>query len=216
MNMKVFVENRVIFLSRKPPAKISSEEISVHCFSKMQIQKAYLEFEKDDHIKRLTLWSSEDYKTLQEEFFSFFKVVKAAGGVVKSGGNELLVIFRNGKWDLPKGKIDSVKKSSPKNSSKRTETNAEAAIREVMEETGLTQVNITKKLLPTFHIYTHKDSRILKKTYWFGMAAGVNQPLIPQTDEGISIVQWIKAKEVNKILENSFPSLKTLFLSAFK
>jgi 8-oxo-dGTP pyrophosphatase MutT (NUDIX family) len=52
-------------------------------------------------------------------------IIKAGGGIVVNEQNEVLLIYRRGKWDLPKGKLDD------------GETIEECALREVKEETGL-------------------------------------------------------------------------------
>jgi ADP-ribose pyrophosphatase YjhB (NUDIX family) len=136
---------------------------------------------------------------MKRHFFSFFKVIEAAGGVVMNEKNEILVIFRSGKWDLPKGKID-------KNESIRN-----AALREVMEETGLEHLAITGKLMITYHIYIRKERMILKPTHWFEMQAESTSELKPETREDISLVTWKSREEIPVLLRNTYHSLEDLF-----
>jgi 8-oxo-dGTP pyrophosphatase MutT (NUDIX family) len=123
------------------------------------------------------------------------KLIDAAGGLVRNEKNEMLLIFRNGKWDLPKGKLE------------KDETPAYAAIREVEEECGIKELTITKPLSPTFHTYIHKEKMVLKKTYWFEMICTDKKELIPQTEEGITEVKWMKEEEVKNALENTYHSI---------
>ena len=112
-------------------------------------------------------------KDLWKDFKEIYKIEKAAGGLVRNPKNELLMIFRRGHWDLPKGKIE-------KNEGKK-----EAALREVKEETGLENVNLEDLIGKTYHTYSdNKDRRILKVTYWYNMRTD-EKNLIPQTEEDI-------------------------------
>jgi len=120
--------------------------------------------------------------------------------VVRNENNEILVIFRKGKWDLPKGKIEKGK-----------ETFKQAAIREVQEETGLKTLTITGKLITTYHLYFKKERMVLKPTYWFEMFAESSNKLTPGETENISIVAWLKKEDLPGILNNTYNSLKELF-----
>jgi 8-oxo-dGTP pyrophosphatase MutT (NUDIX family) len=143
-----------------------------------------------------------------EKFFKLFKsaflVIHAAGGVTLSG-NRLLFIFRNGKWDLPKGKTDP------------GETPAEAAIREVREETGIQVQNITKQLQSTFHIYKseYPETRgqwIFKETFWFEMICGEKGVVVPQREEGITQARWMRRNNLEEVLANTYENLKQVIL----
>jgi 8-oxo-dGTP pyrophosphatase MutT (NUDIX family) len=217
--MIIFLDDRIIKLSRKPSKCVSENERMYEYSSSIQVTRAFEEFEKKENLHSLVFWSDDNFKQLKHDFFSLFKYIKAAGGLVKNERNEFLVIFRYGKWDLPKGKINFYKTQSgiPSNKDKRTpELGADAAIREVMEETGLKQVSITGQLSSTYHIYYQKNTRYLKKTYWFSMSAESEQSLIPQSDEDISIVKWAAKDELQEIAEHSYSSLGKLFRSAQK
>jgi 8-oxo-dGTP pyrophosphatase MutT (NUDIX family) len=139
---------------------------------------------------------------LWSAFQSLFVLLPAAGGVVKSEEG-FLFIFRKGRWDLPKGKIDE------------DESEEDAAIREVKEETGLENFTITGPLPSSWHIYRspwekHQNKWILKETKWFAMAAEADQPLIPETGEDIEKAEWIKYPDFRRILDNTYPNLKKL------
>ena len=133
-----------------------------------------------------------------EIFCDAHKLIKAAGGVVYNDNNQLLMIFRNGKWDLPKGKLQI------------DEDIKTCAIREVEEECGVTGLHITQKLLDTYHTYELKGEKILKCTYWFEMKTSFKGNLAPQTEEGITEVVWVDKKDIAEKLENSFANINEL------
>lgn len=134
------------------------------------------------------------------EFSENFKIVKAAGGIVRNKKNELLAIRRNGIWDLPKGKIESGEKIE------------EAATREVEEECGIGDLQIEDYFDTTFHVYPLKNKiNAFKPTYWFAMTTKFEGHLIPQLEEGITEAKFLSKREEDEIKEITFPSLKSLF-----
>ena len=138
----------------------------------------------------------KNFLKLKSAFFKHFTLIKAAGGLVKNSNGEILLIFRRGKWDLPKGKLD------------KGETLEACALREVTEETGLENLELRPLIQITFHTYTLFGKHILKETHWYAMTAKGAEALIPQTEEDISEIQWVKKKELKKYLSNTFPSVK--------
>ena len=135
--------------------------------------------------------------------WNFFTIVEAAGGAVTNVNGELLCIFRNDRWDLPKGKIEE------------GESHDEAAIREVEEECGLTGLELGKELLTTYHTYFHKRRWVLKPTYWYAMKVKGSPALVPQIEEGITKVEWIGKERSEEIIEDTYPSLRNIFRSAW-
>ncbi len=140
---------------------------------------------------------SNDIEKIWEEFNSFYKPIAAAGGIVKKD-DKILVIYRLGKWDLPKGKMEE------------GESKEESALREVEEECGVTALKIVDKLPEVLHTYTLKGQRILKTTYWFEMTTDFSGTMKPQTEEDISIVKWVDAEGMKEVLANTYPSIKDL------
>ncbi|MCQ2269787.1 MAG: DUF3109 family protein [Bacteroidales bacterium] len=130
-----------------------------------------------------------------------YEDIKAAGGVVFNANDEVLLIYRRGKWDFPKGKAE------------KGETIEETALREVGEETGLTQLSIVKSLPSTFHTYMMDDKWVGKETYWYVMKTDGQEDLVPQTEEDIVEARWVKAGEVEKLLRDSYPTLQELWKS---
>lgn len=141
----------------------------------------------------------ENLDTCWNEFQSYFKSQKAAGGKVLNANNEVLFIYRFNKWDLPKGKLD------------KGESISECAIREVEEECGITNLQILKSLGTTYHIYQENGKTILKSTYWFLMHTDFVGELTPQSEEGIEQVVFKNEAGVKLALENSYENIKLLF-----
>lgn len=136
-----------------------------------------------------------DLPKLKKAFYKKFTIIQAGGGLVLNEKNEILLIYRRGKWDLPKGKLD------------KGETLEECAVREVEEETGLKNVTLISPLIITYHTY-HEGSRfILKESHWFTMKVSGNQTLIPQTEEDINEVKWITNKEAKQYFPECYPSV---------
>ncbi len=140
-----------------------------------------------------------DMASLWKKFKSNFKIIEAAGGVVENPKSDILFIYRNEVWDLPKGKIEKGEKI------------AVAAIREVEEECGIEALKIEKKLPETYHIYKLNGQYILKITHWFKMHSDFQGTLQPQLEEGITKVVWLDSKQASKALENSYTSIRLLY-----
>jgi len=116
--------------------------------------------------------------------------------VVRNAKNQILVIYRNNKWDIPKGKVE------------KDESTREAAIREVEEECGIKHLKLNDKLISTYHIYASKGGLILKKTNWYNMTCLVDQKLTPQKEEGIDEVKWVKSDFFSTPGLSTYKSLK--------
>ncbi len=145
-------------------------------------------------------WS--DLEELKKAFCKKFTLIQAAGGLVKNNENKILMIFRRGKWDLPKGKLDKGEKLE------------DCAIREVEEETGLKNVQLLSPLIVTYHTYHEGTKFILKESHWFTMSITDEQKLTPQTDEDIFDIKWIAPVDVNSYLPKSFPLISDVIGSA--
>ncbi len=137
-------------------------------------------------------------KKLLKKFLKKLPNVIAGGGKVYNLKGEILFIFRNGKWDLPKGKTEG------------KETITETALREVKEETGVTGLEITKPLETTYHIFKRNGRYRIKITYWFEMTSTFKGNLWPQENEGITKVEWLNEAQVQEALKNSYANIKLL------
>ncbi len=125
------------------------------------------------------------------------KKIIAAGGLVTNENDELLLIFRRGKWDLPKGKLDE------------GENIEECAVREVQEETGLKNVALKEFIGITNHEYfdTYIGQQVDKETHWYAMAAAPGQVLVPQTEEDIEEIEWVRKEVLDIYLNNTYPTI---------
>lgn len=139
-----------------------------------------------------------DANKLLKHFLKLLPNVLAGGGKVYNKREEILFIYRNNKWDLPKGKAE------------RKESIEETAIREVEEETGVEGLKITKPLDTTYHIFKRNGRHKIKVTYWFEMKTEFDGKLYPQENEGITKVKWLDHKASQKALENSYANIKLL------
>jgi 8-oxo-dGTP pyrophosphatase MutT (NUDIX family) len=150
----------------------------------------------NDLISKETIFiNSPDPMAEIHHFFNAFEWIEAAGGMVKNVNTQkLLFIYRNGFWDIPKGKIED------------GENPREAAIREIREECGLKSLDITSELPPTYHVYFAYGKHFIKKTHWFNLETDeIN--VLPQLEEGITEVKWFGSDELEVVKENTFGSV---------
>ena len=196
---KVFLNDRLIAITA--PEKITYSK-PVQFFderiNKEDVKQWFNSF-NNSNLNKISL-QHPDPAFFFRIFRSAFTELPAAGGVVQKN-DRLLFIYRKGKWDLPKGKIDSGE--SPK----------EAALREVEEECGITGHRIVKSLPSTFHIYrsvykNQKSKWIFKETQWFEMSYSGENPGRPETDEGITRIRWFARNELNEVWSNTYENLK--------
>jgi 8-oxo-dGTP pyrophosphatase MutT (NUDIX family) len=144
---------------------------------------------------------STDFNLLEEKLRNEFIFITAAGGLVLNENNDSLLIFRRGKWDLPKGKLDE------------GETVDACALREVEEETGIKDTIIERFLTNTYHFYTENNVSICKETYWYLMHSPGVQNLVPQIEEQITAIKWSDVAFVEQILPDTFPMIKDVYQS---
>ena len=112
--------------------------------------------------------------------------------MVQNDAGEILLIFRRGIWDMPKGKLDP------------DETIEQCAVREVEEETGLQHVELGEFIFTTYHDYFDKWSKreVLKETHWYAMRIYGNQTLVPQAEEDIEEILWVQPNDLLNYMNN--------------
>ena len=140
-----------------------------------------------------------NHEEILKKFTKKIPLEVAAGGVVTNKKGKVLFIYRNDKWDLPKGKLDN------------GETLKECALREVEEETGVKKLKIKNFLETTYHILKRNGAYKLKEVHWFAMKTSYDGKLIGQKEEGIEKVKWKGPDKIKKALENSYTNIKILF-----
>ncbi len=167
-------------------------------FLKYANSKSIIKALKNKKVAGVNLYYSKKDK-IEKYFFKIFPIVEAAGGLVEHKNGRYLFIYRNNKWDLPKGKID------------KKETIIDAAIREVIEETGVSDLIAIKPLTITFHVYKANKKYKLKKTHWYLMKSSYNSILVPQIEEKITRAEWKTKEEVPQLLKNAYKNIKFVF-----
>jgi len=180
-------------LNNTIPVKFNSGDYSVvnQVISQIESSKSRVDF----------FFLNQDDSSVWSHFRSQFVEIPAAGGLVKNQVGSLLFIKRLGVWDLPKGKVE------------KNETPAEAAIREVEEECGLTDLKIIRQLDSTFHIYRSSylpfpKNLVLKETKWFFMSYSGNEAPVPQVEEDIEEVAWFAPEDLEQVYSNIYLSLR--------
>ena len=122
----------------------------------------------------------------------------AAGGIVENEEGKILFIYRRGKWDLPKGKLDE------------GESIEQCAVREVEEETGLRDIRLNDFIDTTSHYYRENGKNMLKQTYWYAMTVTGTQKLTPQLEEDILEGRWVSQAELDYYFANTFNNIKEI------
>jgi len=191
--LKIFVNDKPIILT----TKVEKEKGFKNYFLKsVNLSKVIRELNRTS-LKEARLIHKKEEKLLKK-FLKKLPNVVAGGGKVLNDKGEVLFIYRNDKWDLPKGKTE------------KKENIETTAIREVEEETGVKGLEITKPLETTYHIFKRNGRYRIKITYWFEMKTSYNGKLIPEEKEGITKVAWLNEKEIPKVLSNSYANIREL------
>ena len=195
-----------VFFNQKPIILTTSFETQTEeaplFFVKFTSKKNIVAALKSKKVKILYLYHPKEER-LWELFLTLFKIIEAAGGIVQhTDSKKYLFIYRNDKWDLPKGRIE------------KEEAGRAAAIREVEEETGVRDLAVLKPLTTTFHVFNRNGKYRLKKTYWYAMETSFSGDLIPQANEGIQKAVWKAKEEVPALFENAYANIKLLWKKA--
>ena len=191
---KVFVNDCLIILTDNQKISTSFNKVTFESVSISEIVALYFQ-----HGNNGICLLCSNLEECWGVFKSQFKIQKAAGGKVFNSKNEVLFIYRLGKWDLPKGKLEI------------GESIKECAIREVEEECGISNLHIENELQTTYHIFERNGKTFLKITYWFLMSTIYKGNLTPQLEEGIIKVAFKNDIEVKEALQNTYENIKLLF-----
>lgn len=199
---KIYYNNRFLALSKKSKEIVYKDYNStiLYCEDAEYIRNAAQQFIVNENLKHLYIICS-DYDRALETILQQFVNVEAAGGVVKNNADEILMILHRNVWDLPKGIQEQ---------DEEIET---CALREVCEETGITDISIERFICTTHHIYEFNGTLSLKHSHWYEMRCAETDgySLSPQREEEISKVEWINRKDLQDILEESYPSIRDVF-----
>lgn len=196
---KVYYNNRLICIGAEIQP-VLEKKIVRKLNGTFNVRQEWEKFKADESCK--SVWMQGDAKGLWNKFKSMFVKVEAAGGLVKNVNGDYLLIYRKGKWDLPKGKLE------------KKETVQDAALREVEEECGIGGLRIVEPLIKTYHIYEDEGWYMLKHSHWFSMITESIQEPVPQKDEGIEKAIWAKPAQIKNYMEDMHPNIKNV-LSEF-
>lgn len=189
---KVFIENRPVIICEKNT--ITIESIILFSEKVTSFEKDIFPLFKKSEPKIPIILIAKDAHLEFERLFEGYKRVIAAGGIVQKG-DTYLFIKRQGKWDIPKGKLS--KKEAPEI----------GAIREIEEECGITNPTIKQFICCTYHTYRFKNKPRLKLTYWYGLEYDGNEEPMPQIEEGITKVKWFTKDKIDKVRRKTFLSI---------
>ncbi len=190
---KIFVGDKPIILTTKVEQETDFKN---YLLGTVSIAKVIKDIQKKN-ISSIRL-IGKDKSTLIKTFLKLLPNVIAGGGKVYNDNGDVLFIYRNDKWDLPKGKAEG------------KETIDKTAIREVEEETGIDGLSIIKPLEMTYHIFKRNSRYKIKVTYWFEMHTSYDGPLLPQIEEGITKVEWLNDSQIKEAMTNSYANIKLL------
>lgn len=195
---KIYFNNKPLFITNQITKELEEllhheetvliDEFNVHTVKAMLHEMEVAKI-------RAGVFLHDDVEAVMKAFKKKFVMIKAAGGMIHTVDDDLLLIFRRGKWDLPKGKLDD---------GEDLET---CAIREVNEETGLENVKIEKPLCVTYHTYHENGRHILKESHWFLMKAKKQTNLLPQLEEDIDKCEWVPIEQLATYMENTHASI---------
>ena len=190
----VYVNKKLIRIDKKSD---NNFDLNVDYSGAIQLESIVVDLENEKFNSVLII--TDNPERILNDFKEIGEVRVASGGKVKNSKGEILFIFRDDVWDLPKGFVET------------GESLEQGAIREVEEETGISNIEIVDKLKTTYHTYRYHGKLVLKISHWFNMKSNFEGELVPQTEEGITTVKWLNQKGVEHALENTWENIKLLF-----
>ncbi|RYZ27865.1 MAG: NUDIX domain-containing protein [Chitinophagaceae bacterium] len=196
--IKLFIHNKPLFLVDKTEGEVEDymqrpTTIFVDEINSPSVKTMLYELAQPEYYAGVLL-----YKNVEEAlaaFKSHLQVIVAAGGLVQTKQNEFLLIFRKGKWDLPKGKLDEGEELEV------------CALREIEEETGATGLSIEKPLKITYHTYFEGERYILKESHWYLIHSAGKKALKPQIEEDIEKCEWVPIEKLGNYMSNMHASI---------
>jgi len=197
---KVHFENRFITLSNEPD-RIQKYGLFHKFVDTVELYNLISDFQVNTAMQNINVYCG-DIKHLWRIFRIYFNEVQAAGGLVKHPSGSYLFIEKKGRLDLPKGHVEP------------DEDVESCALREVGEECGISGHYIIKPLAPSYHSYSWEGISYLKKTNWFLMKYDGEMIAEPQTEEGITKVEWLLPDEFNNLKKSAWYSLMDILNSS--
>lgn len=194
----IYLTGRTVTFSDKIPDGAEGELWGIGPGEPVSLAKLSQKFQFTKHLYLI----SSDIGRVFSDFCRRSRVIDAGGGVARNERGEILMIFRRGLWDLPKGKSEA------------GEPIEECALREVEEECGLSGLVRENYLTTTYHAYQVDCEWVLKRTLWYWMRYGGNESPKPEVAEGISFAGWIPVGEVAGKMSNSYQNIADVLRAA--
>lgn len=199
---KIYLEKRCLFICSPDEQALSDpNSVELHLGSERDLPALVEMFESSEFLSRIYL-PTADTETTYREFCARFKEVNAAGGLVSNRRGDVLLINRYGLWDLPKGHQEA------------GEDLEVTALREVREETGVSQLELGPPICVTDHCYRRDGVWHLKHTHWYSMLYTDPVDLTPQREEDITKAAWVARSSLSPFLKNTYPSIVEVFREA--
>jgi ADP-ribose pyrophosphatase YjhB (NUDIX family) len=198
-SQKIYLNDKTLILTTDADAYISSnpsssDYISYQGVTARNLNKAIGQLEYPGVPGVIITDSNED--AILKQLNTLFSFIDAAGGIAYNENGEILLIYRRGKWDLPKGKRDD------------DESMEECALREVKEETGLKNLQLDIFICNTYHIYSQFGEQMLKRTAWYKMTGTSKDKLKPQKEENILEARWVKEQDLGPFMKKTYEAIK--------
>jgi 8-oxo-dGTP pyrophosphatase MutT (NUDIX family) len=194
---RIYINEKVILVTQPVPKRVERyQRIDAQTFD---LRSFFNQFNGQPG-PRLYYILTHDAKEYVKKVMKSITVIEAAGGVVENQSGDFLFIYRNKKWDLPKGKLEKGEKKKI------------GAVREVEEECGIRVAGIGRKICMTYHTYVSRGEVVLKRTHWYAMTYSGEGKLKPQRNEGITKVLWFKPEQTGPIIKNTFPSIMDVLI----
>jgi 8-oxo-dGTP pyrophosphatase MutT (NUDIX family) len=203
----IYIQNKPLYLVNRIGSEVEDylhrrETIFIDELNTAAVKTMLHEMEQPEFYQGVFLHPNVD--ELLAAFKEQLNVIIAAGGLVHTLQNDLLLIHRLGRWDLPKGKLDE------------GENIEDCALREIKEETGADGLAIEQPLLITYHTYHQKGKNNLKESHWYLIKAAERSPLTPQTEEDVTECIWVPIADIQPYIDGAFASIADVLNAGVK
>ena len=206
MQITIYAGEKPIYLSDKPNdflKNLSLQDDVIFSDNENDINVRTLVDELEDKKNSAAVVTGKNAEALKKIFLNAFETIEAAGGIVQNEQKDILFIFRRGKWDLPKGKMET------------GESPEICAEREIEEETGVNNLTLKRKIGETYHLYRENNKIILKISRWFYFTCHTKQELRPQPEEDITEVKFIKTRLITEPMLNTYKTIRDIMTAFF-